>query len=90
MKIHKNLRYWLPLLCGWLASCETIVELELPTPELVVNSVLNPDSVMMVEVSANRGALVTQPYALLTDATVQVYRNGQYWGDLIHAGKGRY
>lgn len=92
MRNYKNIRYWLPFLGGLLAACETIVELELPTPEprLVVNSVVNPDSVFMVEVSANRGALVTQPYTLITEATVQVYQDGQYWGDLTHTGKGRY
>lgn len=79
----------LPLLLG---SCETVIELDLPEhePQLVVNAVINPDSVFTVDVSASRSPFSNDAYQQLSDATVQVYQAGQLLFDLTHMGNGIY
>lgn len=78
------------LLLLW--SCETVIELELPEyePKLVLNSVINPDSLFTVDVSASQSALADGEYQQLTDATVQVYQAGQLLFELQHTGNGVY
>ncbi|SMB83883.1 hypothetical protein SAMN00120144_0787 [Hymenobacter roseosalivarius DSM 11622] len=87
-----NLQYWLPVLMILLAGCETVVELNLPEPEptLVINSVLNPDSLFAVDVSANQTIFSNQAYKPVENAAVQVYRAGQYVEELQEVSKGRH
>jgi hypothetical protein len=75
-----------------LAGCETVVELNLPEPEpaLVINSVLNPDSLFSVDVGANQTIFSNQTYTPVEKATVQVYQDGQYVEELREVSKGRY
>lgn len=75
-----------------LNSCETVVELELPEhiPQLVINAVINPDSLFTVDVSASRSAFSNDTYQQIDDATVQVYQAGQILFDLQHVGNGVY
>jgi hypothetical protein len=81
----------LPLL-ALLTSCETVVELELPDPEplLVLNSVLNPDSLFTADISASRIIFVNGAHPPLTNAVVRVYQAGQLLEELRHVGQGRY
>lgn len=87
-----GLKYWLPALIMGLAGCETIVELELPESEplLVVNSVINPDSLFSVHISANQSIVSNQQYAPVNNAVVEVYQAGQLVDNLQSAGEGRY
>ncbi|WP_242916518.1 DUF4249 domain-containing protein [Pontibacter liquoris] len=89
----KQIKYKL-LLCLFsiLTSCETIVETPLPAhePKLVVNAVINPDSLFTVDVSANQSAFDHVTYQQLPDATVQVYQAGQPLHTLHHRGNGIY
>ncbi|WP_299758643.1 DUF4249 domain-containing protein [uncultured Pontibacter sp.] len=90
----KKIKYTLPLLCLFfiLTSCETVVEVDLPThePKLVVNAVINPDSILTVDVSASQSALSNQPHGQVENATVQVYHAGQLLYTLPHTGNGKY
>lgn len=87
-----NLKYWLPVLVIQLAGCQTVVELDLPEPEpaLVINSVLNPDSLFSVHISANQSIFSNQQYAPVENAVVEVYRGGQPVDNLQPAGEGHY
>ncbi len=75
-----------------LSSCETVVELDLPAhePQLVLNAVINPDSLFTVDVSASRSPFSNEPFQQLTDAKVQVHQAGQVLFDLQHMGNGIY
>ncbi|MBF9239276.1 DUF4249 domain-containing protein [Hymenobacter sp. BT683] len=79
-------------LLALLSSCETVVELDLPEPEpqLVLNSVLNPDSVFTADLSASRSIFSNGPHTPLTTALVQVYQAGQLLEELPHQGQGQY
>ncbi|MBC6608152.1 DUF4249 domain-containing protein [Hymenobacter sp. BT188] len=87
-----GLKYWLPALVMTLTGCETIVELELPEPEplLAINSVINPDSVFSVDVSASQSLFAGQAYAPIENAIVEVYQGGQFIGNLQQVSNGRY
>ncbi|WP_347158415.1 DUF4249 domain-containing protein [Pontibacter chitinilyticus] len=91
----RTLNYILGLLCCFpllLWSCETVVEADLPEhePQLVVNAVLNPDSLFTVDVSASQSAFSSGAYQQIEDATVQVYQAGQLLFELQHTGNGIY
>ena len=91
----RNIKYKLSLLFSLpflLWSCQTVVELDLPThePKLVINAVINPDSLFTVDVSASQSALADGEYQQLKDATVQVYQAGQLLFELQHVGDGIY
>jgi hypothetical protein len=87
-----GLKYWLPALVMTLPGCETVVELELPDPKplLVVNSVINPDSLFSVDVSTNQSIFANQQYAPVENAVVEVYQDGQLVDNLQQMSKGRY
>ncbi|WP_181885080.1 DUF4249 domain-containing protein [Pontibacter diazotrophicus] len=89
LKYVRTLLLSLPFL---LSSCETVVELDLPIhePQLVVNAVINPDSLFTVDVSASRSPFSNDAYQQLSDASVQVYQAGQVLFDLQHMGNGIY
>lgn len=78
------------LLAG--TGCETVIKLELPEPEprLVVNSVLNPDSLFLADVSASRSIFSNEKFVPVENAVVQLYEAGQLLEELRPAGRGRY
>ncbi len=75
-----------------LSGCTKIVELDLPEvpPQLVVNCVLNPDSLVRVSVSSSQSVYTNGAYPPVENATVQLYRDGQYLLDIPYQGRGRY
>ncbi len=75
-----------------LSSCETVVEMELPAhePKLVVNAVINPDSLFTVEVSPSQNPLSNKAHEPVSNATVQVYQADQHLYTLQHKGNGTY
>jgi hypothetical protein len=92
MKISKSIA---PFVTGLLAvcwGCESVVELELPvhSPKLVVNAVLNPDSLMTVDLSASQSAFSNASYRQLEEASVQIFQNGQLLFELQHTANGIY
>lgn len=77
----------------WLASaCTDVIELDLPEPktELVVNGTFTPDSAWSVEVSTSQSSLNSNPYRMVSNATVEVYSKGQLVAKLPHMGNGKY
>ena len=91
----KRIKYTLVLLCSlpfWLGSCETVVELDLPphAPKLVLNAVINPDSLFTVDLSASQSAFSNEPYAPVDNATVGVFSGGNHLFDLRHKANGIY
>ncbi|WP_169728023.1 DUF4249 domain-containing protein [Adhaeribacter aquaticus] len=75
-----------------LAGCETLVELDLPDhkPRIVVNAVFNPDSLFTVDLSSSQSVFTDHTYTPITDATIKVYKDGQYLFAVEHKGKGIY
>ncbi len=92
MKSNRYISAFILVLTLLLSSCDSVVELDLPThkPQLVVNSVINPDSLFTVDVSASRSPFVNGSHKQLSDATVQVYQAGQLRYSLKHVGNGIY
>lgn len=76
-----------------LWSCQTEMEVEWPehAPKLVVNAVLNPDSLFTVDVSASKAVFsVEEGYLAVEDARVSLYQAGQHLFDLQHTRNGIY
>jgi hypothetical protein len=92
MKLSRYISFYTLILPFFLFSCETVIELDLPghKPQLVINSVISPDSLFTVDISASQSPLVNGSYEQLTDATVQVYQSGQLLYNLNHVGSGIY
>lgn len=74
------------------ASCETIVNIDLPEHKraLVVNSLFAHDSVLTVEVSHSIGSLDNSQINFVDNATVEIYKDGNYVGTLPSIGDGKY
>jgi hypothetical protein len=76
-----------------LWSCETIVDIELPEhkPVLVVNGIMNPDSVLTIKITHSRSSLDNGEIKPIENAAVALYLpGGQYLGNLDHVGDGHY
>lgn len=80
------------LLLQLLLSCQTVVEVELPAhePKLVVNAVLNPDSLFTVDVSASQSAFSNETHTPVENAAVSLYGVEKHQLDLQHIGNGIY
>lgn len=74
------------------ASCETIVDLDLPEhkPVLVTNSIINADSAIVVRVSNSVSVLDNGSPAPVNNATVEIYKDGNYVGTLPFIGEDTY
>jgi len=75
-----------------LSACIKPVQVTLPThkPALVLNSVFNPDSTFYVDLSSSRNILSNEAHAPVTNASVRLFRNGNYMADLQHSKNGVY
>lgn len=92
MKSSPLTRYSIMGILFLLVSCETVIELEMPEhePKLVVNAVINPDSVFTVDVTASLSAFSNDEYRPVADARVSLFRAGKYLSDLRYIGNGIY
>ncbi len=81
------------LAAGGLLSCETVIDLDIP-PEptrLVVNSLITPDSTVVVHVSKSKSVLDRAPFfTSVDDARVTLYEDEQEVAQLNNSGEGRY
>ncbi|MEY3445155.1 MAG: hypothetical protein RLZZ519_3436 [Bacteroidota bacterium] len=70
----------------WFASCEQIIEIDLPEhdPVLVVNSTFTPDSTWAASVTKSQGIQVPRRPADVVDATVLILENGAVIDTLRH------
>ncbi|MEM7654628.1 MAG: DUF4249 domain-containing protein [Bacteroidota bacterium] len=79
------------LLC--LLSCATFTERPIPdvSPRLVVNALFNPDSTWKINVSRNTTIDDTAFFAhYLADATVKLWEEETFLGELAYASSGNY
>lgn len=86
-------RYFFIAIVLFLASCETFIEIELPTEavQVTVNSVLNADSTVTVNLTKSR-ASGTQGsvYEKIPNAEVSFYKNSKKLAQLQYVGSGNY
>lgn len=80
------------LLSILLVSCTKIVEFngEMSDPKIVVNSIFSNDTSLWVNITTSRFFLDNAPITSIDNATVSVYKNGDYVADMIHSGEGNY
>ncbi|MCB0494614.1 MAG: DUF4249 domain-containing protein [Cyclobacteriaceae bacterium] len=78
----------LPVLIG----CETVVEIDVPRnrPSLVINSTLNPDSLIHINLSESRYILDNYDFRYVENASVSVYEDGVLLDTLSHGAEGNY
>jgi hypothetical protein len=89
----KKLTYFLTAAAAIIfASCETVVDLDLPEqkPALVVNALTSPDSSFKVTVSHSISVLDNGTISRITNATVELYKDGSFVETLTHSGDGVY
>jgi hypothetical protein len=75
-----------------IASCDMVFDIDVPFEKklLVVNSYINPDSVLSVSVSLNKHILDTLDHQPVVNAAVVIYENDIAIDQLVHRGSGRY
>ena len=73
-------------------SCTKTVEFngEMSDPKIVVNSIFSQDTSLWVNITTSRFFLDNAPLTFIDNATVAVYKNGDYVADMIHSGEGNY
>jgi len=82
---------------GFLASCADYFEprnVTVSFPEqddmLVINGILNPDSVFQISVSRSTGILKKEQNPFIANAQVELFESGQPVAVLTHTANGRY
>ncbi|MEJ7779019.1 MAG: DUF4249 domain-containing protein [Daejeonella sp.] len=75
-----------------LTACTKEIELNFPEhgSALVLNGVFNPDSIFSVELSSNRPISSNADFAAVLNASVMLFRDGNYLTDLTHSKDGIY
>lgn len=61
-----------------LASCESVIDVDIPhePPKLVVNTLINPDSVIQVRISQSQYILDESNFKKVNNATVSIFEEG--------------
>jgi len=88
-----NSRYlWLGLLALLVVSCEKVLDYDTGDyePEVVVNSVINPDSLLTVHLSQTISILDSSEIQNITDRQIEVYEDDQRVETLTHSHDGYY
>jgi hypothetical protein len=86
----KKLIFIIYILPFYFVSCEKKLDIDLPDTEkhIVVNGMINPDSLLEVRVSKSRNILDTNAIEHLSDALVKLFVNGVFIQDLTSSGDG--
>ncbi len=73
----KKLLIYIPLLFAF-AACEVVLDVEVPEqdPKLVLNSFLNPDSTILVDLSQDAYILSENEFTQISGASLQLFENG--------------
>ncbi len=87
----KRLNYLIIVLIV-LSSCQTVVDIERPdfSEDLVLNSILNPDSILVVELSESIDVLDDNEWIQIQNGSVMIYENEELLDELIHEKNGIY
>ena len=74
------------------ASCEKIIDINLPDKDrkIVLNSVINPDSVLSVYLYQSKSILENNNPLFLEDAVAEVFQEGVSVGTMEYSGYGKY
>ena len=74
------------------SACEKILDIDIPDnrKHIVVNGIVNSDSLIQLQVSKSQNVLDTDDILFLTNASVKLYANNTLIEDLIHADSGVY
>jgi hypothetical protein len=92
MKCFSNFKITSLVIIALFNACTKDIKLTLPEhkPALVLNSVFNPDSTFKVDLSANRSIFSNQDFKPVENASIQLFKNGNYLTDLQHIKEGIY
>lgn len=73
-------------------ACEKTIEIDLEDAKIkiVVNSLINPDSTIKVNITRSRHILDNAEISALTDASVKLYEDETFIGDMTHISGGNY
>jgi len=74
-------------------SCEQIIEIELPErpTKIVINSMINPDSLLCVNLTKSKGSLEdVDNIRFINNAIVKLYEDGNFVQDLTYNSSGNY
>ncbi|HNQ69440.1 MAG TPA: DUF4249 domain-containing protein [Bacteroidales bacterium] len=76
----------------WGISCEKTIEIDLEDAKirLVVNAEMNPDSTIAVNVTRSRHILDNAAIEAVSNATVKLYEDDVFIGDLVYESRGFY
>lgn len=88
-----KLTYLLGLIfCLGILSCEKKLnfESEVTTSKIVVNSAFSPEKQWNVNVSNSRSIIDTEELQPISDATVSIFKGGEFLENLIHQTEGIY
>lgn len=89
MKCKFSCFYFLVILLT--VSCEKEVTIDFnQEPKLCLNCVLNPDSIITARVTASRGIETSFDFENIDDATILLYENNEFLGELTAEGNGSY
>lgn len=73
-------------------ACEKIIDIDIPETErkIVLNGLINPDSLVEVNISRSMSVLDDNKFVFLENAIVSLYENDSKKGDLKYMGSGNY
>lgn len=84
--------YIILILAFFFGSCEKIIDISVPdqSRKIVMNSLLNPDSIVLVQLSQSKSILEDNIVYFLKDAEIEVFEDDDLMGSLEYMGFGRY
>jgi len=80
------------VLIGWTA-CESLIDdfdYEKKPSKLVVNAILNPDSIISIHISSSISYNPPSTYKQVENAVIELFENDQLLGQLLSKGRGYY
>ena len=89
MKRLAFLTFLVAIFCG---ACEKVIDISVPDKErkIVLNALLNPDSLVSVQLTQSKSILENNNLLLLEDADVELFEDDQLVGSLEYSGYGVY
>lgn len=84
---------WIFLIAVFCVGCESVIEVGLPkeTPQITLNSIVNTDSLVRVNLTKSRpGGSGSTAFENINNAEVLFYKNNQKIGQLLYQGNGNY
>ena len=88
----KKITYLIIIIATLLSSCEKIIDISISdkSRKIVVNAILNPDSLVSVQLTQSKSVLEDNSLIFLEDAEVKLFEADQYVGTLEYLGFAKY